>query len=74
MEIVNQVKNSDGQFMGFRHLTYVPIDLDAVDTKYMELSDIKRLNDYHALVYQKLEPYFEGAEKEKLKAATRAVG
>ncbi len=74
LEIVNEVKNSDGQFMGFRHLTYVPIDLDAVDTKYMELSDIKRLNDYHALVYQKLEPYFEGAEKEKLKAATRAVG
>lgn len=74
LEIVNEVKNSDGQFMGFRHLTYVPIDLDAVDTKYMELSDIKRLNDYHALVYQKLESYFEGAEKEKLKAATRAVG
>ncbi len=74
LEIVNEVKNSDGQFMGFRHLTYVPIDLDAVDTKYMELSDIKRLNDYHALVYQKLEPYFEGAEKEKLKAVTRAVG
>lgn len=74
LEIVNEVKNSDGQFMGFRHLTYVPIDLDAVDTKYMELSDIKRLNDYHALVYQKLKPYFEGAEKEKLKAATRAVG
>ena len=74
MEIVNEVKNSDGQFMGFRHLTYVPIDLDVIDTRHMEPSDIKKLNNYHALVYQKLEPYFEGAEKEKLREATRAVG
>ncbi len=74
LEIVNEVKNSDGQFMGFRHLTYVPIDLDVIDTRYMEPSDIKKLNNYHALVYQKLEPYFEGAEKEKLREATRAVG
>lgn len=74
LEIVNEVKNSDGQFMGFRHLTYVPIDLDVIDTRYMEPSDIKKFNNYHALVYQKLEPYFEGAEKEKLREATRAVG
>ena len=45
LEIVNEVKNSDGQFMGFRHLTYVPIDLDVIDTRYMEPSDIKKLNN-----------------------------
>lgn len=73
LEVVNEVKNGDGQFMGFRHLTYVPIDLDAIDTSYMEASDIKKLNDYHAQVYEKLAPYFEGEELEQLKAATRAV-
>lgn len=73
LEIVNEVKNGDGQFMGFRHLTYVPIDLDAIDTAYMEPSDIQRLNDYHALVYQKLEPYFDGEEKKALREATRFI-
>ncbi len=73
LEIVKETKNGDGQFMGFRHLTYVPIDLDAIDTRYMEPSDVRKLNAYHAEVYQRLEPYFEGEEKEMLKEATRAV-
>lgn len=73
LEIVKETKNGDGQFMGFRHLTYVPIDLDAIDTQYMEPSDVCKLNAYHEEVYRRLEPYFEGEEKEMLKAATRAV-
>ncbi|MCM1183850.1 MAG: aminopeptidase P family protein [Roseburia sp.] len=73
VEVVNEVKNGDGQFMGFRHLTCVPIDLDAIDTGYMEASDVRRLNAYHEMVYEKLAPYFEGEELEQLRAATRAV-
>lgn len=73
LEIVKETKNGDGQFMGFRHLTFVPIDLDAIDTQYMELSDVRKLNAYHAEVYKKLEPFFEGDEKEMLKNATREV-
>lgn len=59
--------------MGFRHLTYVPIDLEAIDVQYMEPSDIRKLNAYHKSVYEKLSPYFEGTELEKLKSATRAI-
>ena len=73
LEIVKEAKNGDGQFMGFRHLTFVPIDLDAIDTKYMEESDVRKLNAYHEMVYKKLEAYFEGEELEMLKEATRAV-
>lgn len=73
VEIVNEEKNEYGQFMGFRHLTYVPIDLDAIDTQYMEPSDLCRLNAYHRSVYEKLSPYFEGKELEMLQKATRAV-
>ena len=73
LEIVKETKNGDGQFMGFRHLTYVPIDLDAIDTQYMEAADVQKLNAYHAEVYKRLESYFEGEEKEMLKQATRAV-
>lgn len=73
VEVVKEDKNEYGQFMGFRHLTYVPIDLDAVDIQYMEASDIKKLNAYHKSVYEKLSPYFEGEELERLIKATRAV-
>ncbi len=73
VEIVKESKNAYGQFMGFRHLTYVPIDLDAIDIQYMEPSDIRKLNAYHRQVFEKLAPYFEGEELEKLNCATRAV-
>lgn len=73
VEVVKEEKNEFGQFMALRHLTYVPIDLDAIDTKYMEASDIDRLNAYHAEVYKRLAPYFEGEEKEMLKNATRQI-
>lgn len=73
LEIVKEEKNGDGQFMGFRHLTFVPIDLDAIDVKYMEASDVRKLNAYHETVYQKLKPYFEGEELEMLKEATRMI-
>ncbi|MBE5876361.1 MAG: aminopeptidase P family protein [Lachnospiraceae bacterium] len=73
LEIVNEEKNGDGQFMGFRHLTYVPIDLDAIDTRYMEPRDVERLNAYHEEVYRRLEPYFEGEEKLLLRESTRQL-
>lgn len=73
VEVVKEDKNEYGQFMGFRHLTYVPIDLDVIDPQYMEPSDIRKLNAYHESVCAKLAPYFEGAELEMLKKATRAV-
>lgn len=73
VEVVKEQKNEYGKFMGFRHLTYVPIDLDAIDINYMEESDIRKLNAYHEAVYAKLSPYFSGEELERLKQATRAV-
>lgn len=73
LETVKEQKNEYGQFMGFRHLTYVPIDLDAVDTRYMEAADVEKLNAYHRAVYEKLSPYFEGKDLERLKDATRAI-
>ena len=73
VETVKETKNEYGQFMGFRHLTYVPIDLDAIDTRFMETSDIKKLNEYHKMVFEKISPYFEGEELEMLRNATRAL-
>lgn len=66
-------KNEYGQFMYFENVTYVPIDLDAVDPKQMTSVEKKYLNDYHAMVFEKMSPYFEGEELEFLKEYTRAI-
>ena len=31
--------------------------MDAIDTRFMDEHDIKRLNEYHAEVYRKISPY-----------------
>ena len=56
------VKTPDGQFMEFEHLTWVPIDRDGLDKKYLTAQDIERINRYHEEVYRKTAPYFEGEE------------
>ena len=66
-------KNEYGQFMYFEDLTFVPIDLDGVELSQMSELDKERLNDYHAAVFEKLEPYFEGEELTWLRHVTRAV-
>lgn len=66
-------KNEYGQFMYFEHITFAPIDLDAVDIALMSPSERKSLNAYHEQVYEKLSPYLTDAEKDWLKTYTRAV-
>jgi Xaa-Pro aminopeptidase len=66
-------ENEYGQFMCFEDLTYVPIDLDGIDPSAMEEKEIRILNAYHAMVLEKLQPYFEGESLAWLKHATRAI-
>lgn len=62
-----------GQFMEFETITYVPIDLDAIDPAYLNEEDKKQLNDYHKLVYQKIAPYLTEQEAEWLKEYTKEI-
>ncbi len=73
MVCVKDEKNEYGQFMKFEFLTYVPIDLDAIDKSLMRPEDIEHLNQYHKAVYEKISPYLEEEEREWLKEATRAI-
>lgn len=66
-------KNEYGQFMKFEFLTFVPIDVDAVDKSLMTERDVELFNAYHKEVYEKISPYLEGEEKEWLKRATAAI-
>lgn len=66
-------KNEYGQFMYFENLTYVPIDLDAIDPDQMSEREKRYLNEYHANVYEKVSPYLTEDEAKWLKEYTRAI-
>ncbi len=66
-------KNEYGQFMHFDTLTYAPIDLDAIDPKYLTDEQKNYLNEYHKAVYEKISPLLTQEEQEWLKEVTRAI-
>lgn len=70
---VKDVQNEWGQFMKFECLTFVPVDREAIDTAYMESRDIKLLNAYQKLVYEKLAPHMSVKEQEWLAEYTKEI-
>ena len=66
-------KNKYGQFMHFETLSFVPIDLDAIDPEELTRSEREWLNNYHAECYEKLSPFMTEEENEWLKEYTRAI-
>ncbi len=67
-------ENEYGQFMGFEAITCAPIDLDAVIPEQMTRKQRQWLNEYHAFVFEKLEPLMENEdERAWLRHATRAI-
>lgn len=63
-------KNGDGQFMQFETLTFVPIDREALDKKYLTETDIRQLDAYHEEVYRRLSPHLSKEEAEWLREVT----
>ncbi len=68
----NDVKNEYGQFMHFKTLTWVPIDLDAIDEKQLTETQRGWLYAYQRQVYDKVSPYLPPEEAEWLRRETRA--
>lgn len=66
-------ENEYGQFMYFENLTYVPIDLDAIDPNQMTDREKGYLNAYHARVYELVSPFLNDEEAQWLKKYTRAI-
>lgn len=70
---VEGTENEYGQFLHFDCLTYVPIDLDAIDVNILTYKEKKWLNDYHQEVYNKISPFLTNEEATWLKEYTKAV-
>ncbi|WP_028044711.1 aminopeptidase P family protein [Candidatus Stoquefichus massiliensis] len=71
--VVNGSENEYGQFMHFDVLTYVPIDLDAIDVNLLTYKEKHWLNDYHQDVYKHISPFLNQDEKDWLKEYTRMI-
>lgn len=66
-------QNEYGQFMYFEPITYIPMDLDAINPEIMTAEDKKLLNEYHKTVFEKVSPYLNDEEKEWLAKYTREI-
>lgn len=66
-------KNEYGQFMYFEPITFVPIDLDAINPALMTEKEKTNLNQYHEKVYELISPYLSEEECQWLKEYTRAI-
>lgn len=68
----NDVKNEYGQFMHFDTLTWVPIDMDGIDERYLTEEVRTYLYGYQKQVFEKISPYLNEEEREWLRRETRA--
>ena len=68
--VVPADKTECGQFLKFSPLTLCPIDLSPVIKEMMTPEEIQWLNDYHSMVYERLSPYLDEAEKAWLRQST----
>ena len=70
---VSNTINEYGHFYKFENITLCPIDTKAIDPEMLTFEEKKWLNDYHKMVYTKLNKYLTKAEKEWLLEATKPI-
>jgi len=73
MVVKKAEKNEYGQFMHFDTLTYVPLDREAIDERFLTETQRTLLTDYHKKVYEKISPYLSQEEREWLKEVTEQL-
>ena len=71
--VEKDIATDSGQFMKFDTLSFVPIDLEGVNSEMLSESEKTWLNNYHRDVYTKLSPYLNEEEKLWLEKETRAI-
>jgi Xaa-Pro aminopeptidase len=71
--VQKDIATDSGQFMKFDTLSFVPIDLEGVNSEMLSENEKTWLNNYHSDVYAKLSPYLNEEEKLWLEKETRAI-
>ena len=60
-----------GRFLQFETLTLCPIDTAPLDVALLTPEELQWLNDYHQMVYDRLAPHLDDADRDWLCTATR---
>ncbi|MBE5893814.1 MAG: aminopeptidase P family protein [Lachnospiraceae bacterium] len=68
--VKKDVQNEYGQFMHFDTLTWVPLDMEAIDEQYLNDTTKALLRDYQQKVFEKVAPFLTEEEREWLKTTT----
>ena len=69
---IEDESNEYGDFLKFECLTFVPFDINCIDVSMLNEEERRYLNEYHALVYDKISPYLD-EEEAWLKEVTREI-
>ena len=70
--IDNRVDNST-DMLCFEELTMVPFDLDAIDIDALTEKERNFINEYHAIIFERISPYLTEDEYGWLKTATAKI-
>lgn len=70
--LIECVEEENG-FLGFRALTFVPFDKEAIVTALLNKKEKMILNSYHQQVYDKISIYLEEREKDWLREETAPI-
>lgn len=71
--ITDYMETEFGKYLQIEPLTLCPIDTTPIDLSMLENEELRWLNDYHQMVYDKLAPLLDEEEKNWLKNATKAI-
>ena len=61
------MQTADGEFLQFENMTFIPLDPDGIDVRYMNEEDIRLYEAYQREVYEKVSPYLDEETKYWLK-------
>ena len=62
-----------GRFLQFETLTLCPIDTAPLDISLLTPEELRWLNDYHQMVYDRLAPHLDAPDRDWLRTATAPV-
>lgn len=68
-----EAENQFGQFQCFETLTLCYIETSLVDKDLLNDKHIEWLNNYHAVVFEKISPHLDNSEREWFKNKTKAI-
>lgn len=71
--VEEDIETESGEFLRFETLSYVPIDLRAIDIELLNKDEKDWLNNYHKQVFEKISPYLNKDEKEWIEKNTRQI-